>query len=188
MDTRKNHGRTMRHNSARVGCLLLDASFEPIYVNDDAIQILTYPKGPRELGSLNGVLAKNIQSRLFDGHAAPQLSPPTALLSGRRHYRCRAYPVESNSTNRSDATVVLFERGPRRSMDVAQIAAEFHLTEREQETVGFLIEGLTSKEIAEHMNISPNTVKAFIRLVMIKMGVCTRSGVIGKIIKNHTLR
>ncbi len=49
--------------------------------------------------------------------------------------------------------------------------------------MGFLVEGLTSKEIAERMQISPNTVKAFIKLVMIKMGVSTRLGVIGKIIK-----
>ncbi len=32
------------------------------------------------------------------------------------------------------------------------------------------------------MNISPNTVKVFLRLVMLKMGVTTRSGVIGKLI------
>ena len=70
-----------------------------------------------------------------------------------------------------------------KGIDVVIIAAQFKLTEREQETVGFLIEGLTSKEIATHMNISPNTVKAFIRLVMIKMGVTTRSGIIGKIVK-----
>ena len=75
-----------------------------------------------------------------------------------------------------------------KGIGVAQIAAAFHLTEQERETVGFLVEGLTSKEIAQHMNISPNTVKAFIRLVMIKMGVTTRAGIVGKILKNHTLK
>ena len=32
------------------------------------------------------------------------------------------------------------------------------------------------------MNISPNIVKAFLRLVMIKTGVSSRSAVVGKII------
>jgi len=41
--------------------------------------------------------------------------------------------------------------------------------------------GLTSKEIASRMNISPNTVKAFFRMVMTKMLVSTRSGIVGKI-------
>jgi DNA-binding CsgD family transcriptional regulator len=41
--------------------------------------------------------------------------------------------------------------------------------------------GLTSKELATRMNISPNTVKAFLRLIMIKMGVTTRAGIVGKL-------
>jgi len=48
--------------------------------------------------------------------------------------------------------------------------------------VQFLREGFTSKEIAQRMNISPNTVKAFIRLVMVKMGASTRSGIVGMIV------
>jgi DNA-binding NarL/FixJ family response regulator len=52
---------------------------------------------------------------------------------------------------------------------------------REQETVELLTLGLTSKEIASRMNISPNTVKAFFRMVMTKMAVTTRAGIVGKI-------
>jgi DNA-binding CsgD family transcriptional regulator len=63
---------------------------------------------------------------------------------------------------------------------------QFNLTPRELETVRFLVEGLTSKEIAERMNISPNTVKAFLRIVMVKMGVSTRSGVVGKVVGPHS--
>ena len=39
-----------------------------------------------------------------------------------------------------------------------------------------------SKEIADRMTVSPNTVKAFLRLVMIKMGVSSRSAIMAKII------
>jgi len=63
------------------------------------------------------------------------------------------------------------------------LVMRFQLTNREMEAVQRLAEGLTSKEIAQRMNISPNTVKTFLRLVMIKMGVTTRSGVIGKLIR-----
>jgi DNA-binding CsgD family transcriptional regulator len=65
---------------------------------------------------------------------------------------------------------------------IAEISARFGLTMRECETVQFLLEGFTSKEIASRMKISPNTVKAFIRLVMVKTGVSTRSGIIGRIV------
>ena len=45
----------------------------------------------------------------------------------------------------------------------------------------YLLQGLSSKEIANRMNVSPNTVKAFLRLIMIKTGVSSRSAVVGKI-------
>jgi DNA-binding CsgD family transcriptional regulator len=64
---------------------------------------------------------------------------------------------------------------------LSEISEQFDLTHRERETVEFLLQGLTSKEIATRMKISPNTVKAFLRLVMVKMKVSTRSGIAGKI-------
>ncbi len=64
---------------------------------------------------------------------------------------------------------------------LTEISAQFGLTQREGETVEFLLQGLTSKEIATRMKISANTVKAFIRLIMVKMNVSTRSGIAGKV-------
>ena len=68
------------------------------------------------------------------------------------------------------------------TMRLSELSQRFGLTAREQQTVENLLEGLTSKEIAQRMNISPNTVKAFLRLTMVKMNVSTRSGIIGRII------
>ena len=76
---------------------------------------------------------------------------------------------------------VLFGRASAaRSASLAQLSERFHLTTREQEVAEFLLEGLTSKEIGMRMQISPNTVKAFLRLIMVKMGVSTRSAIVGK--------
>ena len=76
----------------------------------------------------------------------------------------------------------MLERASNEAITIAELSERFGLTVREQETVKYLLEGLTSKEIAERMKISPNTVKAFIRLVMVKLNVSTRSGIIGKIV------
>jgi len=75
----------------------------------------------------------------------------------------------------------MLERKMIGGVELAEICTRFGLTPREQVTVRLLFDGLTSKEIAGRMNISPNTVKAFLRLVMVKMGVSTRSGILGKI-------
>jgi DNA-binding CsgD family transcriptional regulator len=65
---------------------------------------------------------------------------------------------------------------------VSRVAAEYALTEREQEAVRGISMGLSSKELAARMKISPNTVKAFLRMIMIKMGVTTRAGIVAKIL------
>jgi DNA-binding CsgD family transcriptional regulator len=78
------------------------------------------------------------------------------------------------------AVAVLLERGFRGVDSLIDASEQFRLTAREQEVVHYLFEGLTTKEIALRLQISPHTVKAFIRLIMVKMEVSTRSGIVGK--------
>ena len=88
------------------------------------------------------------------------------------------------STNRSRLilTALVLERIVQGRLDTSEIARRFGLTPREQEMTELLMLGLSSKEIATRMSISPNTVKAFLRLVMSKMGATSCSGVVGKIL------
>jgi DNA-binding CsgD family transcriptional regulator len=76
----------------------------------------------------------------------------------------------------------VFERRTTNSIVMSEVYDRFGVTPREQQAIQLLLQGLTSKEIASHMNISPNTVKSFIRLVMVKLGVSTRSGIVGKVL------
>ena len=78
--------------------------------------------------------------------------------------------------------VLLLERGPSALVALAQASQQFNLTVREREALEYLMQGLSSKEIADRMNISSNTVKTFLRLIMIKMGVSSRMAVVRKII------
>jgi DNA-binding NarL/FixJ family response regulator len=66
-------------------------------------------------------------------------------------------------------------------LDIAQWSEKYRLTNRERETVTFLLKGLTSKQIAKEMCISPSTVKTFLKLVMVKVGASNRTGIIAKI-------
>ena len=78
--------------------------------------------------------------------------------------------------------VVVLERAISASCVVSQISAQFRLTRREQQAVTLLLQGLSNKEMAERLGISANTVKAFLRLVMIKMGASSRSGIAAKVL------
>jgi DNA-binding CsgD family transcriptional regulator len=77
---------------------------------------------------------------------------------------------------------LLLERCPQEGLDLSEASRRFHLSRRERETVQHLMHGLTTKEVAACMNVSPNTVRQFVRLIMTKMSVTTRSGIVGKLL------
>lgn len=164
------------------GFLLLDNSLGPIASNQEAIKILTYPNTPERVKRIDIFLADKIRTGLASRHPSNGFDFVREFKSGRRRYFCRSFRVETNNKSMPLLTALLLERSCSGMMAVAQLGQEFELTQREKETVELLVQGLTSKEIANRMNISPNTVKAFLRIVMVKMGVSTRSGILGKVI------
>jgi DNA-binding CsgD family transcriptional regulator len=50
----------------------------------------------------------------------------------------------------------------------------FHLTQKEKEILGHSINGLTNKEIASSLNISPGTVNTHLDSIYRKLGVSNR--------------
>ena len=162
------------------GLLLMASDLRPIYANAEAIQILAYPESPESLELLDGFLVRKIRSVLLVNQNDARSALATEFISGRRHYACRTFSLNNNNAPDHPTLAVILERSGRTSFDAAQVAAQFHLTPRERETLQYLTEGLTNKEIGHRMKISPNTVKAFLKLIMMKMGVSTRSGIIGK--------
>jgi DNA-binding CsgD family transcriptional regulator len=163
------------------GFLVMDASLKLIYANAEAVNILVYPENPQKLKSLDSLLAEKIRTVLLKQPSSPKAGFVAELRSGRRRYLCRAFSLNPYSKNSGDqeSLALQFERTRQVTLNGSQVAEKFNLTPREQQTLEYLIQGLTSKEIAERMHISVNTVKAFLRLIMVKMGVTTRSGIVG---------
>jgi DNA-binding CsgD family transcriptional regulator len=168
-------------NGTSEGFLLLDSHMSPIFVNHTAAQVLVYPQRPEMHKDLNGHLAEKIRSVLLSEHMLHGSTLVSRFQSGRRQYVCRSFSSEAPLNGGSQPYLaVIFERASTKPTSLCQLFEKFHLTAREQEVAQLLSQGLTSKEIGVRMQISPNTVKAFLRLIMVKMGVTTRSGVLGK--------
>jgi DNA-binding CsgD family transcriptional regulator len=166
--------------SSGVGLVLLSGTpLTPIYANPEAVQILTYPQDPTKIGRLDCFLAGKIRTLLTDREY--QACSVARFVSGSRNYLCRAFALNSNKEMAHDQPEValLLERGGS-GLDSLRLAEQYHLTTRERETLRFLVMGLTNKGIADRMHVSPNTIKAFLRTIMIKTGVSTRSGIVGK--------
>ena len=178
-------GNLLHTAPARPGVIVVDASSKVLGSNPEVLQILTFPEHPRNIHDVHGWLARKVRSNLAGKQSVSGLGK---VQSARRTYLCRSFPLDhpENHNNGSGQagklTIVVIERKSNESATIVEISERYGLTARERETVQFLREGFTSKEIAQRMEISPNTVKAFIRLVMVKMGVSTRSGIVGKIV------
>jgi DNA-binding CsgD family transcriptional regulator len=164
------------------GFVLMDSSLSPISFNAEAVEILGYPNRPTNPRRSDILLAKTC-SALLSRQPLSGARCVTEFRSGRRRYFCRVFVVDAHANALSHPSIaVLLERGPSALFPVSQICEQFNLTRREGEALAYLLQGLSSKEIADRMNISTNTVKTFLRLTMIKTGVSSRSAMIGKII------
>lgn len=164
------------------GFLLLNSSMKLLFFNPTAAQILTYPQRIKTQPDLSVSLGSKLHSMLFSEPFATGAQPLVGTFqSGRRRYFCRAFQVNAlPKGNSSTAVAVLLERGSEKAASIVEVLETFRLTTREREVFQYLSQGLTSKEVALQMGISSNTVKAFLRLIMVKMGVSTRSGILGK--------
>lgn len=169
-----------------VGLVLMDSSLTPIAFNWEAALILSYPERP--------VNKQQVSLRIPDAiledlrlHGAEGPSPiVTPFQAGKRKYICQANILESARENLPEAPVVLLlQRHSSAPEAVYEVAAQFNLTEREREALEGISVGLSSKELAERMEISPNTVKSYLHLIMVKMGVATRAGIIAKILEHN---
>src|SRR5882672_449183 len=165
------------------GFLLLDSSLRAISFNAEALRVLGYPEELAHGRNPGVFLADRIRSSLLGEQASPESPLVAEFQSGKRRYRCRTFLVDSHPNAPSHPSLaVLLERSPSGSVPLLELARRFNLTRRERDTLEHLLEGLSSKEIANRMNVSPNTVKAFLRLIMIKMGVSSRSAIVAKLL------
>ena len=167
-----------------VGLLIMDASLNPISWNDETIRILSYPDAPEHITRLDVFLKDMTRAHLLNSQSPLLLSFATEFVSGKRRYRCWIFHLNWYVRGSSHPVIeLLLERGSSGLLFLPRMAQLFDFSQREKQAVELLLEGLSNKEIANRMNISPNTVNTFFRLIMIKMGVSSRSGILAIMIR-----
>lgn len=158
--------------TALEGVVLADLSLRLIAVDRGAAAILNGRPGSAV------VIPKEIQDGIRRRKPGDRSPVKVFFRLGEHEYVCRSYLVDSPKP----VFVLHVERNPSARDAVTDITAAYHLTNREREALEGIALGLSSKELAERMKISPNTVKAFLRLIMIKMGVTTRAAIVAKLL------
>lgn len=165
------------------GIALVDSAFKPTALDSglDALLADVNAQGGE------GDVVRDLPRDLLDALKARPLleldaAPIIVTISGRS-YSCRCFLLKPQTRDAAEPVLALYLKREISIVDsVRQVGSEYSLTDREQEVLLGVAMGLTSKELAVRMHISPNTVKAFLRLVMGKMGASTRAGIVGRLL------
>ncbi len=184
-DSRESGKSERRASTVDGGLILLDRSLKIVAMDRGASSILKDANQPGM--QQNG---HHLPKEVLDSIRQCKL---TALSSLRIHFRinkneymCRTYLMEWLNWLASQPIIAVHLDKLSTSNDaVHDITTKYQLTGREQEVLRGVSLGLSSKTIAYSMDISPNTVKAFLRLIMIKMGVTSRSGIVATMLQNR---
>jgi DNA-binding CsgD family transcriptional regulator len=163
------------------GVILLDLNHSILAMDDGATAILR-DSGPVAAETDN---PPRVPSEILDCLQAGHTRSPYRKLRirvGSCAYICRIYSMQSRLEGLpAYITVLHLTRDLTIADTLSRIGSEYRLTAREVQALEGVLMGLSSKEVADRMGISPNTVKAFLRLVMGKMGVTSRAGIVARV-------
>lgn len=159
------------------GVLLCDQNLQPMGSDMGALTILRQYASSRNGGEELPPVPEELRVPI-----ASEDRGTSVIRLGQQQYRCRFYSIALTCSSLTQALVVVHFEADR-SDPIERIVAAYRLTEREQEALRGIARGFTTKELAERMHISPNTVKSFIRLISVKMGVSSRAEIMGCLLK-----
>lgn len=161
------------------GLILIDRSLRVLGCDAGAMGLLN-AKGIRQ--DLASAFPPAFLDYIRSSDARELSSTVARLRIGTSDYTCRAYVLESHLRFSAQPVIAIYlEIAPIVRNGIDEVATKYALTEREKEVLIGVSRGLRTKELAAFLNISPNTVKAFLRLVMIKMGATSKADIVSRI-------
>ena len=163
------------------GLVVMTMSLEPIGADEGAAAILSGPNPDDQ--PIDAITIPEEIRLMLSQNTDGLFNTKMHFRIGKDAYNCRAFLMQPHDDSSQPMLALHMQRDTSIPNAIEMVASQYHLTDREQEVLRGIAIGLTSKETAERMNISPNTVKSFLRIIMIKMGAGTRSGIVGKLLE-----
>jgi DNA-binding CsgD family transcriptional regulator len=168
------------------GLVLLNLSLELIGCDSGALSILNDTNQSGGGAEPAHRLPEEVMDFVRRRKPSDWSSATMSFFDGESEYICRAHLIESQIGYLSQAIVgIHLERVSCPREAIAEVAMKYRLTEREREVLQGISIGLSNKEMADRMHISPNTVRAFVRLIMTKMRVSRRAAIVVGVLQNR---
>ena len=169
-------------------------SKEMVFYNKEALQILSLSDFSQKKGSISlcgicsicskwkGCLEKGISNPSeSDEGGDSEANFIEIIKSGLRLYTVRGLVLSGHQQTKQEQETVfmfIFERVSPGRLNLPQVARQWRLNNREQDMVRLLLEDKGNKEIAHTLGLSIDTVKGYMKLLMRKLGVASRTGII----------
>lgn len=113
--------------------------------------------------------------------SAPVCTTQSLVHWGRMQYGILGFWVNDPTAEFPRLPAVLIERITPDRVDVGRAESAFHLSHRETDVIRSLALGMTDKEIAMALAVSPETVRWYLKGIRSKLGVSTRTAILHKI-------
>jgi DNA-binding CsgD family transcriptional regulator len=163
---------------------------EEVFYNQEAFQILSRSLLPSEKKELLHPQLCSLCSqwkRLLDDGTARIEEKNTSfrildtLKSDRRLYRIKGLKLSNNHHTQetlNNRYIFILERMHNGGINLSLISRQLKLNKREEDIVRLLIKEKGNQEIAQILGLSLNTIKSYLRILMRKLGVSSRAGII----------
>jgi DNA-binding CsgD family transcriptional regulator len=101
-----------------------------------------------------------------------------------QRFLLRGFCIPDEPLTRNSRFLVIIEQLNQQKVECpdANMQQRYHLTEREQMVIIYLMLGFTNKEIANRINLSEYTVKEHLKRIMQKTQTTTRTGLLARMI------
>ncbi len=169
-----------------VGLMILNVDGSVLCYNASARAIiLTDGNVDKHLADIRGQVLSAERTR-WSGDSAGSSSSKTPIAQlvisqGTRWYGLRGFWLEAPVDSGSSLIGVVIEQINLRRLDMHQAQRLYHLSPREISVITALAAGKTDKEIATTLDVSPETVRWYLKSVRNKVGVSTRTGILQKV-------
>lgn len=176
------------HALIDAGLIVLDSSLRLIAADEGALSILRDPNQDHSKpADLSVRLPQYILDTLNTRGDTDISGMKIPFRMGKQRYICRVFVVTALNGARGEPNLALhLQRELSLSNAIEAVAVKYHLSDREQQALKGIASALSAKEIAQQMGISHNTVKSFLRILMIKMGVGSRAGIVSKLFESSS--
>lgn len=178
--------RNIVHKRVLPGLLLVDAEGQLLFWNSTARQILLpdghYAAILRQIRERLVSLNKTRSQVSSTGGSSKDPLLQELLCSRGGWYGLQAFWLDDHSNGHTAVVAVLLEAINPSRMDLHRARRLFNLSPRELDAIKALQVGMTDKEIAMALQVSPETARGYLKTIRAKMGVTTRTAVLHKLL------